>query len=141
MNDRLKTVAALFNRLLSSYPQFQASDDAMQAYFDAVEPYDPQDVAAGVKQFLTGVVDDFNPAFAPSAPMVGAVVRKQAEARWGKESRERKAALPKPEPEPELTAEELAKRRKFIAEISAKYPQFGIGVEFTAGDDPEARDD
>ncbi len=138
MNDKIQTVSKALNRLFSSYPQFQASDDAIAAYFEAVEPYGDVDVVEAVKQFLTGRVEDFNPAFAPSAPHLVSVTRKFDERRRKDEYQAYKASLPKPAPTPPPTKEELARRREFLAGLAKQFPHLNL---VSAGDDPEARDD
>lgn len=138
MNDLQETSKAL-SKLLSSYPQFTANEDALSAYFEAVSDYKVEDLQAAVKEFLAGKVEDFNPSYAPSAPLVGSVTRAKYLERLKEESSARKAALPPPKPEPEITPEERERRRQFIARLAAENPMLRSIV--TAGDDPEARDD
>jgi len=92
-------VTAAFNRLFSTYPQFATADfnEVVGAYFDAVEPYETQDVLVAVKNFLSGSAPGHNPAFAPSAPLVGAESRRVMNQRLDSEARQRKRALPAPD--------------------------------------------
>jgi len=69
----------------------------MRAYFDAIEPFSTGDIEAGVKAFLQGAAPGHNPAFAPSAPMVGAEVRRQMTMRLDADARNRRPALPPPD--------------------------------------------
>lgn len=98
-------VTAAFNRLFSTYPRFGGSDlgEAMRAYFEAVEPYETQDILAAVRNFLSGAAPGVNPAFAPSAPMVGAETRRVMNLRLDAEHRSR---IPLPPPMIEHTPEE-----------------------------------
>lgn len=138
MSD-ISTVTKALNRLFSSYPQFNATTEAIGAYLEAVEPYGAEDVKSAVNDFLTGRVEDFNPSYAPSAPLVGKVSRSKYLERMDIEHAQRRAALPPPQPVPEITQEELARRRSFIARMAAENPILRAIV--TAGDDKEARDD
>lgn len=95
-------VTAAFNRLFSTYPQFAAADlaESAGAYFEAVEPYETVDILAAVKSFLSGSAPGHNPAFAPSAPLVGAETRRLMNLRL---DRERRDALSKPRlPPPDI---------------------------------------
>lgn len=93
-------MTAAFNRLFSTYPQFVGADtgELILAYFDAIEPYDTQDILAAVKSFLTGAAPGHNPAYAPSAPMVGAEARRVMNLRLDSERRMKalRPSLPAP---------------------------------------------
>jgi len=96
-----KTVSAAFQRLFRTYPSFQADagEDALRVYFEAVGPYETRDIEAAVQSFITGSAPGHNPAFAPSAPMVGAEARRLMNMRLDSEHREklRQPALPPPD--------------------------------------------
>lgn len=115
-------MTAAFNRLFSTYPQFATGDfgEAMRAYFDAVELYETIDIVAAVKNFLSGSAPGMNPAFAPSAPMVGAETRRVMNLRLDAEHRSR---VPLPPPTVSHAPDELArmsaKAEEAIARLTA----------------------
>lgn len=94
-------------RLFRTYPSFAQGSSAgeilrdrvekAKVYFEAVEPYDAIDIEAAVRAFLTGSAPGINPSFPPSAPMVGAEVRRQMNLRIDSELRRRRPQLPAPD--------------------------------------------
>jgi hypothetical protein len=129
-------VTAAFNRLFSTYPQFGTAnfDEAVRAYFDAIEPYETQDILAAIRIFLTGSATGHNPAFAPSAPLVGSETRRQMNLRLDSEARSRLPALPPP---PMLrTAEQIARVDAMLAEVKANLARKGLrGLAFADRDE------
>lgn len=121
MNDKMKLATAALNKLFSTYPQSQASDEAMQAYFDAIEPYDIRDIEAAVKALLTGSILDLNPAFAPSAPLVGSVVRQKMNERLEREQRDRNLRPKLPPPEIEKSPESKARVQAILAKVTGNW--------------------
>lgn len=121
MNDKMKLATAALNKLFSTYPQSQASDEAMQAYFDAIEPYDIRDIEAAVKALLTGSILDLNAAFAPSAPLLGAVVRQQMNERLEREQRDRNRRPQLPPPDIVKSPESKARIQSILDKITGKW--------------------
>lgn len=67
---------------------------------EAVTDYEPMDLKTAVHAFLSGSAPGVsNPSFAPSAPMVGAEIRRQMNLRLDVEERNRirRPALPSPD--------------------------------------------
>lgn len=95
----------------------------MKTYLHAVSPYETRDVIQGISDFITGSVTGHNPAFAPSAPLVGSVVRRAMLARLERD-RLSKLALPAPvAPRHEPTDEEKARVRAKLDEFNAQRAQ------------------
>jgi hypothetical protein len=105
--DQQRTAAAL-GKLFITYPsQSRGDDEAIAAdriarvgvYLDALVSYEAQDVEGAVQAFLSGCAPGHNPAFAPSAPQVGAEARRQMNLRLDSEHREemRRPQLPPPD--------------------------------------------
>lgn len=92
-------ISEALTRLFRTYPAFRMDDtaDAMLAYFEAVEPYETVDILTAVRNFLSGSAPGHNPAYAPSAPLLGAETRRVMNLRLDSEARSRKPALPPPE--------------------------------------------
>jgi hypothetical protein len=72
---------------------------AAQVYIEAVSPFTADDVEGAVQAFLTGGVPGFNAAFAPTAPQVGSVCRREMEKRLESAERSRRfmPRLPPPD--------------------------------------------
>lgn len=119
VNDPQKISEAL-TKLFRTYPAFQTDDPAatMRVYFEAVEPYGVMDIEAAVGAFLRGAAPGHNPAFAPSAPQVGAEVRRMMNVRLDNEARHRKPILPAPAIE--HSPESQARVRKMAEDLAAR---------------------
>lgn len=77
-------MAASLNRMFATLPLPNASADpaeALKAYYDVCQPYGADDIDMAVRQFLHGMVKDFNPNFAPSAAKFATQLRANAEYR------------------------------------------------------------
>lgn len=116
-----QTVAAAFQRLFRTYPQFQAdgAEDALRVYFEAVDPYETADIEAAVRNFLSGSAPGHNPAFAPSAPQVGAETRRVMSQRLEAEARSRAARPALPPPDIEKTPEQRARAKALVEQTVA----------------------
>jgi hypothetical protein len=122
-NQDHQRIAAAFDRLFRTYPQFAQGNTAgellrdrvekAKVYFDAVVLYDERDVEAAVDAFLSGTAPGVNPSFAPPAPAVGAECRRQLNLRLDRE-RDRRPKLPPPDiertPESQARVKELMER-------------------------------
>ena len=72
----MSTPSHYLKLLFSTFPQ-QSGDLAAQveAHAMALDGHDLRDIKAAVERFIRGSVSDHNPNFAPSAPLLGKVVR------------------------------------------------------------------
>lgn len=89
---------SLLKLLFATFPP-QTGDlvAMMQAYEMSLSGHDKRDVEAAVNRLVRGEVPEHNPSFAPSASLLGAVVRKCMNDRLDSERRARKPALPPPD--------------------------------------------
>ena len=95
------------DRLFRTYESFAKGNTAAEilrdrvekakVYFEAVAPFQAVDIEGAVSAFLTGAAPGHNPAFAPSAPQVGAETRRQMNLRLDSEARHQRPKLPAPE--------------------------------------------
>lgn len=77
-------MAAALNRMFATLPLPNASADpaeALKAYYEVCQPYGTDDIEMAVRQFLHGMVKDFNPNFAPTAAKFATQLRANAEYR------------------------------------------------------------
>lgn len=103
--DRNTTIAEALDKLFRTYQQADRNADPgdlarerlarAKVYFEAVSPYEAQDVEQAVADFLAGnVPPGWNLSFAPSAPQVGSAVRRAMERRVEAERLNRLALPP-----------------------------------------------
>jgi hypothetical protein len=93
----------------------------LEAYAMAIDGRDLRDIDSAIKRFLRGEVEGHNPAFAPSAALVGSAVRKCMDERLDSERRAMKPALPPPDivHSPESQARVKAMAAEAIANLAA----------------------
>lgn len=92
-----------------------------KVYFEAVGPYEAQDVERAVSDFLAGDVPaGWNVAFPPSAPQVGSAVRRAMEARLEREHRRRMLHPALPAPDVEKTPESQARVMALLKTVTEK---------------------
>lgn len=85
------------------------------AYFDAVQLYELVDIHTAVRNFLSGSAPGHNPAYAPSAPLVGAEVRRVMNLRLDSEARTKLPELPPPAIK--RTPEEIARVEAMVKAV------------------------
>lgn len=129
-NQDQQRIAAAFERLFRTYgPLGQGSTaeeitldriERIKVYFEAVAPYEEQDVEAAVDAFLSGSAPGVNPNFAPPAPAVGGETRRQMNLRLDKENRERRLRPALPPPDIEHTPESRARMKAILEAGLAK---------------------
>lgn len=132
--DRQTRIGAAFDRLFRTYPRHEAgkSEAAVaqellaraEVYFEAVEPYHALDVEVAVRNFLNGSAPGHNPAFAPSAPMVGAECRRVMNLRLDAEAIDRRMRPRLAPPDVEKTDESrkrvLARTAELVEALAAQ---------------------
>jgi hypothetical protein len=115
------TLPAKFQTLFATYPTNGNDLKAqIEAYSEAIKGHDIRDIEKAISRFLRGEVDGHNPAFAPTAPQVGAAVRKAMHDRLDLE-RAQKPYLPPPTlppPDPESVARVQAMLSKAVAHMT-----------------------
>jgi hypothetical protein len=105
--DRNTTIAEALDKLFRTYDRSDRNGDPgdlardrmakAKVYFEAVEPYEAQDVERAVTDFLTGnVPGGWNVAYAPNALQVGSATRRAMERRVESE-RLNRLLLPPPD--------------------------------------------
>lgn len=119
-------MAAAFERLFSTYPQFGGRNDgafdriaAAKVYFEAVAIFEAGDIEQAVENFLTGAAPGHNPAFAPPAPLVGSEVRRVMNLRVESEARARRFRPALPAPDIVHTPEERERVRLKVEALKA----------------------
>lgn len=115
-----------FAKLFQTYQSFQAAteaeaDETLRVYFEAVEPYQTDDILKAVENFLNGNVPGANAAFAPPAPHVGAECRRVMNLRLNHE-RLMRPALPPPT-DREIPADERERVKAKFQAWKASIPQ------------------
>lgn len=91
-----------------------------KVYFEAVEPYEAQDVEQAVTDFLTGnVPGGWNVAYAPNAPQVGSATRRAMERRVEAERLNRLALPPPADDFVQDPPEVRAKNRALLDSLAA----------------------
>lgn len=130
MNQNQQTIAAAFDRLFRTYPQSDRGADAdllvtqrmerAKVYFEAVAPYELQDVMQAIENFITGNVPGCNAAFAPPAPHVAAECRRVMNLRLNHEKLTRKP-LPPPA-DREIPDDERERVKAKFAKLKASLP-------------------
>jgi hypothetical protein len=138
-NQDHQRIAAAFDKLFRTYPQFAQGNTAgevlrdrvekAKVYFDAVAQYDERDVEAAVEAFLSGSAPGVNPNFAPPAPAVGAECRRQMNLRLDRD-RDIRPKLPPPDIERSPEAQ---------ARVRALVEKTVHGLRTSDADDPQAR--
>lgn len=93
------TIPDLLKLLFSTFPPASSGEQETQleAYALALDGHDVRDIEAAVHKLIRGEVAGHNPSFAPSAAMLGSVVRERMNDRLDSEHRRRPPALPKPD--------------------------------------------
>lgn len=132
--DRNTTIAEALDKLFRTYDRSDRNGDPgdlardrmakAKVYFEAVEPYEAQDVEQAVNDFLTGnVPGGWNVAYAPNAPQVGSATRRAMERRVERERLDR-LALPPPADDfvqdpPEVRAKNRARLDALAASLAS----------------------
>jgi hypothetical protein len=119
MNYDPQVVTTALKKLFRTYPQFAADDlaETMRVYFEALQPYATQDISTAVSNFLAGAAPGHNPAYAPSAPLVGAETRRVMNLRLESEARNRAKAPSLPAPQMEHSPESRFRVAAMTAEL------------------------
>lgn len=126
--DRNATIAAALDKLFRTYEKSDRNADPgdlarermakAKVYFEAVDPYEAQDVNRAVSDFLSGDVPaGWNLAYPPSAPQVGSAVRRAMEARLDRENRARRLRPALPAPDVVKSPESRAKVAAMVAGV------------------------
>ncbi len=127
MNDKMETVSKLLSKLFASYPQAQPTNEALEAYLEAVSDYGADDLKSAVHAFLSGSAPGVaNASFAPSAPMIGAEVRRQMNMRLDSEQRERMRRPQLPPPDIPKSEESKARVKELTERLAARW---SVGFE------------
>lgn len=132
--DRNTTIAEALDKLFRTYDRSDRNADPgdlardrmakAKVYFEAVDPYEAQDVVQAVTDFLTGnVPGGWNVAYAPNALQVGSATRRAMERRVERERLDR-LALPPPADDfvqdpPEVRAKNRAMLDQLAAELAS----------------------
>lgn len=125
-DNRNETIAAAFDRLFRTYQQSDRGDpravltermERAKIYFEAVAPFEVQDIEKAVENFLTGNAPGHNAAFAPPAPFVAAECRRVMNQRLRHE-RLMRPALPPPA-DPEITPEQRERGKGVLRDLAA----------------------
>jgi hypothetical protein len=121
----MTTIPDLLKLLFSTFPPLPSDDTDAQlaAYSIAINGHDMRDIEGAVRNFLAGAAPGHNPAFLPSAPLLGSEVRRVMNLRLDSEARDRarRPALPPPliEHTPESQARVKAKAAELIASLAS----------------------
>lgn len=93
-----QTIPNLLKLLFSTFPPLPSEDGDAQlaAYAVAVNGHDIRDIEQAVHKLIRGEVAGHNPSFAPSAALLGAVIRERMNWRLDAEKR-RNPVLMKPD--------------------------------------------
>jgi hypothetical protein len=132
--DRNTTIAEALDKLFRTYDRSDRNADPgdvardrmakAKVYFEAVGPYEAQDVDQAVTDFLTGnVPGGWNVAYAPNALQVGSATRRAMERRVESE-RLNRLQLPPPADDfvqdpPEVRAKNRARLDALAAELAS----------------------
>lgn len=128
-NQDHQRIAAAFDRLFRTYPQFgqgstpdEVTRDRIEkakVYFEAVSIYAEEDVEAAVDAVLTGTAAGMNPNFAPPAPAFAGEVRRQMNMRLRRDEIDRLSRPRLMAPDIEKTPEQMARGRAMMEEAVA----------------------
>ena len=137
-NQNHQRIAAAFDRLFRTYPQFgQGSTpdeitrdriEKAKVYFDAVALYLEDDVEAAVEAILTGTAAGMNPNFAPPAPAFAGECRRQMNMRLRRAELAQLGRPRLPPPDIEKTDEQRQRARALMEQTVANLTA-GTAVE------------
>lgn len=106
-------------RLRSAFPplanQVGDADEQLRNYLLAVEDWAADDVDAAVETFIKGAAPGHDGRFVPTAPMLGAQCRREAEARARQAALDRMARPALPPPDIEHSEESRARIKALVA--------------------------
>ena len=109
--------------LFATFPPLAGDDvDAqLEAYALALSSYDMCDVDAAIGNFIAGKAPGHNPAFAPSAPQIGAECRRLESIRLESEERTKRYTQPQlPPPDVQHTPESRARIKAMVDAVASR---------------------
>lgn len=112
----------LLKLLFSTFPPppTGTAEAQLAAYALSLEGCDERDIEAAVRNFLAGSAPGHNPAFVPSAPLLGAEVRRVMNLRLDSEARTRASRPALPPPDIERSPESRERVRRLMEQTTRR---------------------